>query len=98
MKTKLDEAKDKMKKLARREAPYNDLPEKLYYKTAEDGETLIIYGLNHGETDEIGKSLGYESNTTWISTTKLEDSLIEVLYTNDPDENQVWPAYMADIH
>ena len=97
LKTKLDEAKDKMKKLARREAPYNDLPEKLYYKTAEDGETLIIYGLNHGETDEIGKSLGYESNTTWISTTKLEDSLIEVLYTNDPDENQVWPIWQTFI-
>lgn len=97
LKTKLDEAKDKMKKLARREAPYNDLPEKLYYETAEDGETLIIYGLNHGDTDEIGKSLGYESNVTWISTTKLEDSLIEVLYTKDPDENQVWPIWQTFI-
>lgn len=97
LKTKLDEAKDKMRKLARREAPYNDLPEKLYYETAEDGETLIIYGLNHGDTDEEGESLGYESNTTWISTTKLEDSLIDVLYTQNPDENQVWPIWQTFI-
>lgn len=97
LKTKLDEAKDKMKKLARREAPYNDLPEKLYYETAEDGETLIIYGLNHGDTDEEGEALGYESNTTWISTTKLEDSLIDVLYTQNPDENQVWPIWQTFI-
>lgn len=97
LKTKLDEAKDKMKKLARREAPYNDLPEKLYFETAEDGETLIIYGLNHGDTDEEGEALGYESNTTWISTTKLEDSLIDVLYTQNPDENQVWPIWQTFI-
>ncbi|MDN0053052.1 RagB/SusD family nutrient uptake outer membrane protein [Bacteroides caecigallinarum] len=97
LKTKLDEAKDKMRKLARREAPYNDLPEKLYYETAEDGETLIIYGLNHGDTDEEGEALGYESNTTWISTTKLEDSLIDVLYTQNPDENQVWPIWQTFI-
>lgn len=97
LKTKLDEAKDKMKKLARREAPYNDLPEKLYFETAEDGETLIIYGLNHGDTDEEGEALGYESNTTWISTEKLEDTLIESLYTNNPDENQVWPIWQTFI-
>lgn len=97
LKTKLDEAKDKMKKLARREAPYNDLPEKLYFETAEDGETLIIYGLNHGDTDEEGEALGYESNTTWISTEKLEDTLIESLYTKNPDENQVWPIWQTFI-
>lgn len=93
LKSKLDEAKTEMKQLARREGAYSDLPEKLYTKYAEDGESLIIYGLNHGETDEIGKSLGYESNTTWISTDKLKDELIDVLYTQDPDANQVWPIW-----
>lgn len=97
LKTKLDEAKDKMKKLARGEAPYNDLPKKLYYKTADDGETLIIYGLNHGDTDEEGEALGYESNKSWIGTDKLEDSLIESLYTQNPDENQVWPIWQTFI-
>ena len=97
LKVKLDEAKDKMMKLARREAPYNDLPEKLYYQTAEDGETLMIYGLNHGDTDEAGEALGYESNTTWLSTEKLEDALINALYTQNPDENQVWPIWQTFI-
>ena len=97
LKTKLDEAKDKMMKLARREAPYDDLPEKLYYQTAEDGETLMIYGLNHGDTDEAGEALGYESSTTWLSTEKLEDALINALYTQNPDENQVWPIWQTFI-
>lgn len=97
LKTKLDEAKAKMIKLARREAPYNDLPQKLYYQTAEDGETLIIYGLNHGDTDETGEAKGYESNTTWLSTEKLEDALINALYTQNPDENQVWPIWQTFI-
>lgn len=97
LKTKLDEAKNKMKQLARREGAYADLPEKLYFQTAEDGETLTIYGLNHGETDEEGLAMGYESNTTWISTEKLPDELIEVLYLQNPDEHQVWPIWQTFI-
>lgn len=94
LKTKLDEAKDKMKKLARRESPYNDLSDKLYYKTAEDGETLLFYGLNHGETENAPAD--YES-TTWINTEKLPDALIDVLYQKNPDENQYWPIWQTFI-
>lgn len=97
LKTKLDEAKTKMSQLARREGAYADLPEKLYYETAEDGETLKIYGLNHGDTDEAGAALGYESNTTWISTEKLTDALIEALYQKNPNENQFWPIWQTFI-
>ena len=98
LKTKLDEAKTKMAQLARREGAYADLPEKLYYQTdKKDGETLMIYGLNHGDTDEIGKSMGYESNTTWISTEKLTDDQINTLYIQNPDENQYWPIWQTFI-
>lgn len=106
LKTKLDEAKQKMQQLINREGPYADLPEKLYYKIDEtDNETLIIYGLNHGETDTEGKRLvdeeGYES-TIWIKryvnekgevVDKLPDNLIEALYQKNPDENQYWPIW-----
>lgn len=66
--TKMAEAKEKMTDLANRQGAYADLPRKIYYKTAEDGESLIIYGLNHGDTDAEGKALDYESNTDWLRT------------------------------
>jgi len=100
LKTKLDETKTKMTQLANREGIYANLPEKLYYKTAADNETLIIYGLNFGETDEEGNNLvlneGYES-TTWIGTDKLKTDLINALYQKDPDQNQFWPIWQTFI-
>lgn len=97
LKVKLDEAKAKMTRLANREGEYADLPEKIYYQTAEDNETLIIYGLNHGDTDEIGASLNYESNTTWIAPDRLPETLIDALYQKNPDENQYWPIWQTFI-
>lgn len=100
LKDKLDEAKTKMTRLANREGEYSDLPERLYYKTDEkDGETLIIFGLNHGETDAQGNLLlneGYESSI-WISTEKLTTSLINALYQKDPNQNQYWPIWQTFI-
>ncbi|EJX04681.1 RagB/SusD domain-containing protein, partial [gut metagenome] len=64
LETKLAEAKAKMQQLRSRQGVYADLPEKLYFQTAEDGETLKIYGLNHGDTDIEGAALGYEESTT----------------------------------
>ncbi|MDR3058985.1 MAG: RagB/SusD family nutrient uptake outer membrane protein [Prevotella sp.] len=100
LKTKLDEAKAKMTQLARREGAYKNLPEKLYYKTDVDNETLLIYGLNHGETDEQGQKLideeGYLSDT-WINTDKLTDALINALYQKDPNQNQYWPIWQTFI-
>ncbi|MDR0891253.1 MAG: RagB/SusD family nutrient uptake outer membrane protein [Mediterranea sp.] len=97
LKTKLDEAKTKMTQLANLEGAYADLPTKLYYQTAADGESLTIYGLNHGDTDEAGAALGYESNTDWISTSKLPQDLIDVLYVKDPNQNQYWPIWQFFI-
>ncbi len=97
LKTKLDEAKVKMTQLINREGPYADLPEKLYFKIAEDDETLVIYGLNHGDTDEIGEGLNYESNVTWFNPNHLSTDLINSLYQKNPDENQFWPIWQTFI-
>lgn len=97
LKTKLDEAKTKMEQLINRQGHYADLPEKLYYKIADDNESLIIYGLNHGNTDAIGASLNYESSTTWFDPTDLTSALINALYQNNPDENQYWPIWQTFI-
>lgn len=97
LKVKMDETKSKLNDLANRQGAYSDLPEKLYFKTANDGETLIIYGLNHGETDETGASLGYDGNQIWIGTDRLTPELINSLYQKNPDENQYWPIWQTFI-
>lgn len=97
LKVKLDEAKNKMRQLANREGVYADLPERVYYQTAADGEKIVIYGLNHGDTDETGKSLNYESNTVWLAPDKLPEPLIDALYQKNPDENQFWPIWQTFI-
>ena len=95
--TKLAEAKSKMKQLRMREGAYADLPKKIYYTYAEDGETLKFYGLNHGDTDEEGAMLTGWDSTDWITETKLEDKTIDALYTQDPDKNQFWPIWQTFI-
>lgn len=125
LKTKLGEAKTKMKQLARREGKYADLIDKVYtyqtvvnegeaneivnaipagaYTSIEtiDGMTdiFVIYGLNYGDTETVGETLldqGYTS-TTWLGTDKLEDAKVDVLYVNNPDENQYWPIWQIFV-
>jgi len=50
LKVKLDEAKTKLYALRDRTGQYADVPEKVYYRYAADGETLQFYGLNRGES------------------------------------------------
>ncbi len=88
---KIDEAKAKMYELQTRTGRYADVPERLYYQTAEDGESLEIYGLNRGELDD--KSNEYVSNTLWIDVEDLTNDRIESLYVNDPDTKQFWPIW-----
>ncbi|NDV95900.1 RagB/SusD family nutrient uptake outer membrane protein [Dysgonomonas sp. 521] len=100
LKEKLDEAKTKMTQLANRQGAYADLPEKLYYKTGTDNESLIIYGLNHGETDAEGQKLVDAENYSsgkWVDATKLTEKLINALYQENPNENQYWPIWQTFI-
>lgn len=98
LKTKLDEAKTKMQQLINGEAPYNDLPQNLYYKYKDDGETLEIYGLNHGDTDAEGaKKTGYTKSAWRDKAEKLPQVLIDALYQKNPDENQYWPIWQTFV-
>ena len=101
LKAKLDEAKTKMAKLINGDAPYDDLPQSLYYKYKEDGETLDIYGLNHGETDAIGATKvtasGYTKSSWRDKADKLPQALIDALYQKNPDENQYWPIWQTFV-
>lgn len=88
---------------ANREGKYSELPEKLYVKN--DGEELLIYGLEFGDNDDYYKDnlkdQGYASKS-WFSTTdektgevsnKFTQDYIDALYVNDPDKNQFWPIW-----
>lgn len=96
--TKLNEAKIKLQQLENREGKYANLPERIYYQTGNDGETVQIYGLNYGDTDEIGASLGYESNKTWIITSASETTTFwDALFLRDPNQQQYWPVWQVFI-
>ena len=93
LKTKLDEAKEKMYDLRQRAGEYVDVPEKLYYKYAEDNETLMIYGLNRGEDEDM--SADYEYSTTYVAPDQLDDDKIESLYAQNPNEYEFWPIWQV---
>lgn len=93
---KLEESAQKLQELELRTGKYADLPEKIYYTTADDGESLIIYGLNYGDTDAVGTSLGYPEEKSW--RLNEEGDVIDywdALYRADPDERQYWPIWQV---
>jgi len=93
LKTKLDQAKQKMTNLAAHTGEYVDVPAILYYKFKADNVTLDIYGLNRGETTVQGPEY---SAITW---TNLPDTKIASLYKAgvNPDNRQFWPIWQVFI-
>jgi hypothetical protein len=98
LRTKMDEAKVKMNNLRNQTGEYADVPSNLYYKYVadEDGRMtrLSVYGLNRGETSDMS---GSYTNTllNWVSPTKIDDTKVNSLFTNDPDQNQFWPIWQV---
>lgn len=93
---KLNEAKTKMTALANRTGNYAGYPDKIYYKTAADGESLVIYGLEKGQTDTEGAALGYTANKGWFisnGVNVLTDTKIASLFVREPNERQFWPVW-----
>jgi starch-binding outer membrane protein, SusD/RagB family len=93
--SKLAEAKVKMANLSNRTGDYSDVPATIYYKYATDGITLQIYGLNRGETQDMTASYAY--NATFVSPAKLDANKIGSLFTNNPDQYQLWPIWQVFI-
>lgn len=105
---KMAEAKEKLTRLANRTGEYSDLPSKLYYKLEADGETLNIYGLNHGDTDDEGTALTKNdddkySSKQWFVDSKsgenvINDDYINGLYIKQPSLNCLWPIWQTFIN
>ncbi len=96
--TKLTEAKNNLAALANRTGKYAGYPDKIYYKTAADGETLEIYGLEKGHTDAEGVALGYPSSKGWFvsdGVNIITDAKINSLFLRNPDERQYWPIWQV---
>ena len=104
-------AQEEMRDLGAREGKYANLPKKIYYQTVETmvkpesmvfdkvipGETVEIYGLELGQTDEIGASLGYvEEPKSWANG---DNWLLKVdgLFVGDPDTRPYWPIWQVFI-
>jgi hypothetical protein len=92
---KLLEAKTKMANLSNRTGEYSDVPATIYYRYATDGVSLEFYGLNRGETANMSASYSY--NALYVGPTKLDATKIGTLYTNNPDQNQLWPVWQVFI-
>lgn len=93
LRSNLDESKVKMTNLKNRSGEYADVPVSLYYKYADDGETLEVYGLNRGENTNPGPDY---SAFDW---TALDDTMINSIYRDgvDPDNRQFWPIWQVFI-
>ena len=85
--SKLKETKEKMTRLTNREGEYADLPAKIYYNegldaASNDADTYVIYGLNHGETDEEGKAMvdagKFSTSKSWIYSS--EESSLSLIH------------------
>ena len=105
---KMAEAKAKLQRLAKREGEYADLPEKLYIKMLPDENghpdiILDIYGLNHGDTDDIGASMkeqGYSSKNWFLSggQPRITESVIQGFYVVDkPSTHCLWPIWQVFV-
>ena len=99
-----------MTQLLNKEGKYAALPDKIYYQTVtgtpkaqstvwdvvKAGETVEIYGVELGQTDEEGAALGYAENTSWAGKNEWAGK-IEGLYVNNPDQYQFWPIWQTFI-
>ena len=101
---KMAEAKQKLTDLANRQGAYADLPVKIYWKLADNGEDILIYGLNHGDTDDQGSNLKADGYTAkdWFVASKdgsniITDDYIEGLYVKQPSLNCLWPIWQTFI-
>ena len=97
---KMAEAKQKLTDLSNRAGSYEDLPLKLYYKN--EGENIVVYGLNHGDTDAEGAALDGYSSKQWFVDSKtganlLTEDYINGLYVGKPSLNCLWPIWQTFI-
>ena len=98
---KMQEAKNKLARLASRTGEYAGLPDKVYINNAEDANNIQYYGLNMGEDDpEVISTLDEWENKSWFGSADkpaLTDDIIDGLYVTQPSMNCLWPIWQYFI-
>lgn len=95
LKDKLDENIADLQKLHYREAPYNNVNAKVYWKTGPataDGTTLIFYGLEPGETG-AAPDTGYTEVDWKLTSNDDARKYWERIYAADPNLRPYWPVW-----
>ena len=74
----------------------------MYVGDGKSGEALVIYGLNHGDTDDNSsalKALGF-SNKGWFASNGepiINSDYWDGLFVNTPSLNYLWPIWQNFI-
>lgn len=68
------------------------------YNKPVAGETIVIYGLNHGDSDDQGKEMkdaGFEGKGWFLSNNepRITTDIIDGLYVQTPSMNCLWPIW-----
>jgi hypothetical protein len=87
--TKLEENRADLQKLHNREAPYNPAA-KITYKTAPDGESVLISGIEAGST----ANTAYLYSKDWkLQSDNAARPYWERLFVRNPNEQPYWPIW-----
>lgn len=105
LKDKMDEAKEKLKRLADKTGEYADVPTILYLQESpltNGYKTLTFYGLNRGETDDKtisdpGNWTKFEKFFAEAAGAYIKETYIRAFYFNNPNERQLLPIMDVDI-
>ncbi|HPF51320.1 MAG TPA: RagB/SusD family nutrient uptake outer membrane protein [Draconibacterium sp.] len=74
--------------------PYSQLPEHIYYKTASDGESILIHGLNFGDPD-AAPDASYTGTKEWnLNNVPLWDYIA----LRNPNLQPYWPIWQNFIN
>ncbi len=91
---KIKETEKKLTDLSTASGDYAGLSNTIWYQYAEDGESIILYGLGKGESENPGN--GWDAVENYITDSKGNAKLNlgnKPLYRNDPDKKMYWPIF-----
>lgn len=97
--SKLIEAREKLIRLSERTGEYEGFPDRIYFRTRADGETLEIYGLERGHSDVFGAA-NFPSNRGWFvsnNNLNLNPEKINSIFLRHPDTRQHWPIWQVFV-
>ena len=90
--SKMAENRAELEKLHLRQAPYNNVNSTVYYKTADDDYSLILYGLEPGEMGTKPDDTFAEKSWT-LTSSDDEVPYWNRLYVRTPSSQPYWPIW-----